>query len=163
MYDDRQHLVVANPYLHINNYGQSGLTVSAAMGGTEELPEVPTNLFGLSSNEMVQYKAVIEEFAPTVGKLLAGMTPVEQYAQLEARIKLMKKSPWLRVPIIGGFLQGRLAEYKARLLALEEEVAHHKALQKQKKLIWTLGTVGVGMFVLLGLTGVIRNIVQTTK
>ena len=158
MYDHTQHVVLANPYLHVNNYGEAKPSAT-----NEKLPDIPSDLFGLSASEMTQYKAMVEEFAPTVGKLLAGMTPVEQYAQLEARIKVMKKSPWLRVPLIGGFLQGRLAEYRARLVALEEEVSDYRELKKQKKLIWTLGTVGVGIFVLLGVTGVIRNIVQTTK
>lgn len=131
--------------------------------GSADLPAIPDNVLGIPTADLAQYKAMAEEFAPTVGKLLSGMSPIEQHAQLEARIKVMNRSAWLRVPVIGTFLQGRLAEYKARLVALEEEMGHYREIQRRKKLIWTLGAVSAGMFVLVGLTGVIRNVVQTAR
>jgi hypothetical protein len=148
--------VVANPYQVINEYGayqDNGYGVS--------LPDLPDKIMGMPTKDLKQYKALAEEFAPTVAKLIAGMSPPEQYAQLEARVKVLSRSPWLHVPLIGAFLQGRLAEYKNRLLALEDEVAHYDAMQRRYKWMATLGVVAVGTFVLVGATWTIKNIMQT--
>ncbi len=149
------HPIVARPYHHINNYGYYGVPKS--------LPDLPDNIAGIPTKELGEYKAIAEEFAPTIAKLVSGMSPVEQYAQLEARIKVINTSAWRNVPVVGTFLTGRLEEYKARLIALEEEMEDYREIKRKKQLAWTIGVIGAGTLVLFGVTGVIRNIVQATK
>ena len=155
--------VVSNPYTQINSYGSYNGYGNYGSKQTSKLPKVPDNIMGVSTKDLGEYKAVAEEFAPTIARLVAGMSPIEQYAQLEARIKVMNHSPWRNVPVVGSFLTSRLAEYKARLIALEEEMEDYREAQRKKQLALTLGIVGAGTLILYGLTGVIKNIVQATK
>ena len=64
---------------------------------------------------------IIEQFAPSVAKLLAGLTPEEQVEVLNAKIKNLQK--YTNMPVVGLLAQDKIVEYSARLKALDKMAA----------------------------------------
>ena len=61
--------------------------------------------------------AQIEEYAPTVAKLIAGLSPEESAAVLKVRIETLGQ--YKNIPLLGVYAQSKIREYKAQLTELE--------------------------------------------
>lgn len=82
---------------------------------------------------------MIEQFAPSVAKVIAGLTPEEQVEVLNAKIINLRK--YTGIPVVGLLAQDKILEYSARLKALEK-MSRAAALQRNITLVGlTMGTL----------------------
>tara|TARA_R110000751_G_scaffold18673_1_gene56642 strand:- start:444 stop:815 length:372 start_codon:yes stop_codon:yes gene_type:complete len=93
--------------------------------------------------------AMIQDVAPTVQRLIAGLPPAEQAAVL--RSKIIQMEQYASVPVIGTFARQRIAQYQARLTEVEKSAGYQRAIEKKVNLLYTLAIiVALGGTVLVG-------------
>ena len=88
--------------------------------------------------------AMIEQYAPTVAKLIYGLTPDESLEVLKARVENLKK--YKNVPVVNLYTQGKIAEYQGQIKALEKQAQEAKL----QRMLYTAGII-VGLFTLGGI------------
>ena len=88
----------------------------------------------------------IEQYAPTVVKLISGLSPEESEAVLKERIAYLESQ--VNTPILGIYARTVLPEYRARLKVLQK----HSEEDRLKRIITTagyvIGLLGVGALTL---------------
>ena len=77
----------------------------------------------------------IEQYAPTVAKLIAGLSPEESAAVLKVRIETLGQ--YKNIPLIGVYAKNKIREYKAQLTELEAQADQARF----QRLITTAGYV----------------------
>ena len=99
--------------------------------GTEEPPNMDATL------------AQIEQYAPTVAKLIAGLSPEESLAVLKVRTTNLEQ--YKDIPIIGLYAKNKIKEYKAQIKELETQAEQARF----QRIITTAGYV-VALFAVGG-------------
>ena len=116
---------------------------SAAMRsyGNPEEPE--------EENDMAANLALLEDIAPTVQRLVAGLPPAEQAAVLRSKIQTLQ--PYASAPVIGFFARQRISQYTARLAEVEKSAGYQRAIEQKTNVIYALGIViAAGTALLIG-------------
>jgi len=85
--------------------------------------------------------AMIETYAPTVAKLISGLSPEESLEVLRARVNTLQQ--YQNSPILGTFVRTKIAEYKGRIQILERQ-----ARQQNTKQVLILAGYAVGVLTL---------------
>ena len=88
--------------------------------------------------------SAIEEYAPTVARLISGLTPEESVEVLQVRIAELKK--YETVPLLNIYAKQKIAEYKARLPELKRQAEQARI----QRLVTTAGYI-VALLALGGL------------
>jgi len=115
--------------------------------GMRALPTPQNYRYGsseLDAVEGVPTVQLIEQFAPSVAKVIAGLTPEEQVEVLNAKIKNLKK--YTNIPVVGLVAQDKIMEYSAQLKALDK-IARAEKLKRNIVLVGLTmaGLVGASM------------------
>ena len=84
-------------------------------------------------------QAMIEQFAPTVAQLIAGLSPEEQEQVLNAKIKNLSR--YTGLPVVGLLAQGKILEYSAQLKAVKKMAE----AERQKRTIVMVGLAMAGL------------------
>ena len=104
--------------------------------GMRALPTPQNYRYGsseLDAVEGVPTVQLIEQFAPSVAKVIAGLTPEEQVEVLNAKIKNLKK--YTNIPVVGLVAQDKIMEYSAQLKALDK-IARAEKVEKKHRVSW---------------------------
>lgn len=96
----------------------------------------------------------VEDFAPPIARLIAGLTPEEQLVVLQSKVSNLQK--YADVPIIGALVQQKIDEYNARIIVLQKQ-----AKDDQRKRMLQIALLGGGVL-LIG-TLILRQIQQIGK
>ena len=85
--------------------------------------------------------ANIELLAPSAAKLIAGMGSEEAIAALRGKITQLQ--PYRKLPVVGGFAQAKINEYRARIKALEKQAKADEYKRSVLYVAYTLGAVSL--------------------
>jgi len=110
--------------------------------------------YGSSDSEIITTLQQLEDFAPPVARLIAGLSPEEAIAVLQEKKKML--SQYTKIPVLGKLAQQKINEYEARILALQPQ-----AKTEQQKRFLSVALLGAG--VLLVGTLITRQIFQIRK
>ena len=92
---------------------------------------------------------IIQDVAPTVQRLIAGLPPAEQAAVL--RSKILQMEQYASVPGVGWFARQRISQYQARLSEVEKSAGYQRSIEEKTNLLYTLGIIiALGGVVLVG-------------
>ncbi len=91
--------------------------------------------------------ASIEEYAPTVARLISGLSPEESLALLQSRVATLER--YQDLPLIGFYVRNKIQEYKTRIQALERQAKIARAKQLLELGTWGVGIIGVAGFSIL--------------
>lgn len=116
-------------------------TMSGAQHYYGQMPEVSG-----SDTDPMQYLKYVEELAPTVSRLLSGLSPAEQAGVLRAKITQL--APYASMPVVGGFARNRMAQYEARLVEVEKSAEYQRSLEGKTDFLYTIG-IAIGLAALL--------------
>ena len=90
--------------------------------------------------------AVIQDIAPTVQRLVAGLPPAEQAAVLRSKISQLQQ--YANVPGVGFFARQRIMQYEARLTEVEKSAGYQRKIEMKTNLLYTIG-IGLGLTLLV--------------
>ena len=115
-------------------------------------PQEPSS--GSSSSEYIAY---IQEFAPPIAKVIAGLTPEESVGVLKEKIVFLQR--YTKIPIVGVIATQKINEYQQRVYALEKQVQAEKTKRFLIIATYAIGVIAVGGFAF----NQYANFVKTTR
>jgi hypothetical protein len=128
---------------------RSSLYTTTFMRGAYGNPEAP-------AEESEMNLALLEDIAPTVQRLVAGLPPAEQAAVLRSKIQTLQ--PYASAPVIGFFARQRISQYQARLSEVEKSAGYQRAIEQKTNLIYTFGIIIAASVALMVGTKAIKEI-----
>ena len=93
-------------------------------------------------DELAQTLEAVEQYAPTVATLIAGLSHQEQLAVLQERVKYLQKQ--VNIPIIGLYARAKIPEYKARIEVLKGQAETEKLERMIKTSAYVVGLLAIG-------------------
>ena len=92
---------------------------------------------------------IIQDIAPTVQRLVAGLPPAEQAAVL--RTKIVQMQQYTTWPGVGWFARQRIGQYQARLVEVEKSAGYQRSIEEKTNFLYTLAIIiALGGTVLMG-------------
>jgi len=84
----------------------------------------------------------VEQYAPTVATLIAGLSDQEQLVVLQERVKYLEQQ--VNIPIIGLYARAKIPEYKARIQVLKGQAETEKLERMIKTSAYIVGLLAIG-------------------
>jgi hypothetical protein len=93
-------------------------------------------------DDIGQTLEAVEQYAPTVATLIAGLSVEEQEAVLKEKIRYLETQ--VNTPIIGLYAKAKIPEYKARLVILAKNAETERLERVLKTSAYIFGLLAVG-------------------